>query len=195
MADMSSYFSTLFVLVGGDDVFSADEFEAVFAPVLTQSFKAFDHATCDYMAPQYARDVQPADPDTGETFTGYNVVGGALDGYPVLTMDGNPAAPPYISGLVWHLYNKTRPPDLAGVRSQLRGSPAQMIMDAGYQMLQLSLVPYGSLTVSSGYRNWPAMPPLPAMPGTPTQTTSSSGPSPWWLLLGLVPLLGRKHYR
>lgn len=175
--DTSAYWTTFYALVAGDDVFSADEFEAVFASALTVDFKAFDHATCDFMAPSYAQDVQDG------VSSGYDIVGGALDGYPT----SQPFS--YLSGCVWHLYNKNRPPDIGGAMRRIRGAPRQSILDAGYFDLQLSLAPYGAPL--AGFRHWPAMPSLPIIPGADPsidqdQPVAKSNAAWWWLAAALA---------
>lgn len=173
--------ATLYILLGSSEPVSREAVEGALASTLTTEWKAFDHGTLNYLTPSWKRMF-----DDEGNLLGYNVVGGALDGVPAQA----PYA--YLTGFLWHLFSRSPPIDFAGARSRILGEPRQTLRDGGAQELQISLVPYG--TRPSGYRDWPAMPPLP----TTTTTTAPAAPSkagfPWWVLF---PFLAEalKHVR
>ncbi len=184
--------STLFLLIGGADPLTRDDLERVVAPVLTQTFKAYDHSTTSVIAPtwKYRSETDPL--VQGGADVGYYINAGALAD-PIATY---PAPYAYVTGLLWHLYNRDVPADLRGALSQLRGAPSQTLVDSGYTVMRSGLYPYGdvirsqamsrTLGTPSGYLEWPTMPPLPTIhKDVPVE---KSGPSPWWLLLLGIPL-------
>lgn len=175
MALQDSY-STLFYLVGGSEPLERDTFESLAAPIIRTDFKAFDHSTVSVLTPNWQ-----GQQDSDGNFLGFDVSSSVLAGHVS-------AATPweYLTGIVWNLYNKNVPPNLAAMRSRLYGSVNQSLSDSGYEVLQTALQPYGSLGPSVGYYGWPVVPNavLPTdNPATAPSSSKGGGALAWGLLL------------
>lgn len=182
---LADSYSTLFYLVGGNDPLDLTTFESAAAPVLTTAFKAYDHATLNVLTPNWQ-----GSQDADGNFLGFDVSSTVLQGHVS-------AATPwqYLTGIVWNLYNKNVPPDLAGMRTRLYGSVQQQFSDAGFEVLQSALEPYGTLGPRVGYYNWPVIPqPVTAAAAPVSKPPVSGGAIALGLLLAtglLAKLQGR----
>lgn len=174
MALADSY-STLFYLIGGSEPLERDTFESLAAPIIRTDFKAFDHSTVSVLTPNWQ-----GQQDADGNFLGFDVSSTVLSGRVS-------AATPwqYLTGIVWNLYNKNVPPDLAGMRSRLYGSVQSSLDESGYDVLQMALQPYGSLGPSVGYYGWPVIPNAVLPTDNPAAPASGKGGGAlaWGLLL------------
>lgn len=167
---LSQVWTTFYALVGGNEPLDLDVFESSYGPWLAVYFKAYDHAVINVQTPAW-RGID----DGSGVLAGFDVSSGVLSGH---VSSQEPW--PYLTGVVWNLFNKSIPPDLGSARTSMRAEPRQTLRDSGFVVLQDALEPYSTLGPSVAYYGWPLVPTPPSAPSSGSAAPVSKGGALAW---------------